>query len=335
MAAPCPPPRPLQAPRARPDANALRTNGRARVLLGTLSTETAQRQSTLSRFLVRSAAVASTREGDDGVIEIIDSDDDGVIANAATDDAVGAPLPSGVVLLRGFLSLAQQHDFIKAVDAITNVVPLTIPEVKHPFTGEPAFANVYMTYAGRTWDGTKATYFPSGAREAVFENLATGANVPVPPVPPVILTLAEAAVAEALRLEPGVFESPAFDASSAADFTCIFNYYASWSSISPHADSSEPSLKAGKTFPVVSFSVGDTAVFSLFPDATKSGSDRIDNGPPLNVLLKSGDVLLFGGASRLIRHSVEEIKSVGAGGVERPQGLRMVDGRLNVTLRAL
>jgi len=47
--------------------------------------------------------------------------------------------------------------------------------------------------------------------------------------------------------------------------------------------------------------------------------------------LRSGDVLLFGGAARLIRHEVKGVKPE----VPRPKNLRMVAGRLNITLRGL
>jgi alkylated DNA repair dioxygenase AlkB len=238
------------------------------------------------------------------------------------------------MILSRFLSLADQHELIRAVDTVTATAPFTIPEVKHPFTGDAAFANVYMTHAGRFWSGTRSTYYPHGDSKAVFENLVTGKSVPVPAVPPAVMSLAEAAVTEALRRDPGIFERPPFDGTS-NNFTAILNYYASWSSISPHCDSSEPSLKSGKTYPVVSFSIGDTAVFSLYPDLQNSHGEHTEISEPLKLLLGSGDVLLFGGLARLVRHSVEEIKSVGVGGLARPPGLKMVGGRLNITLRAL
>lgn len=52
-------------------------------------------------------------------------------------------------------------------------------------------------------------------------------------------------------------------------------------------------------------------------------------GRVVTVLLKSGDCLVFGGHARLVYHGVRKV----VGPVGRPQGLRMIDGRLNVTLR--
>jgi len=102
-----------------------------------------------------------------------------------------------------------------------------------------------------------------------------------------------------------------------------------------HADTSEPSLKTGLAWPIVSLSVGDTAVFTVYPHAHTVPGGRTENGDGVDILLRSGDVVCFGGASRLLRHEVKRIQEVGAGGVVRPAGLRMVGGRLNVTLRAL
>ena len=59
------------------------------------------------------------------------------------------------------------------------------------------------------------------------------------------------------------------------------------------------------------------------------------DGEGVDILLHSGDALCFGGPARLVRHAVKRVLPVGAGGTGRPLGLRMVDGRLNVTLRQL
>ncbi len=99
------------------------------------------------------------------------------------------------------------------------------------------------------------------------------------------------------------------------------NYYArqSWSKISLHRDSHEKSLKAKEFWPVVSLSVGDSANFCIF----EQYGGLKNPGPATRIKLKSGDVLLFGGDSRLVAHSVE------APTAERPAGLKMVEGRLN------
>lgn len=114
------------------------------------------------------------------------------------------------------------------------------------------------------------------------------------------------------------------------------SYYCAWSSISVHADHSEPSLKADprRTWPVVSLSVGDSAVFTIYPDSARVGGS-LDDGEGVDIVLRSGDVICFGGPARLLRHAVSRVVEVGVGGGARPPGLRMVSGRLNVTLRQL
>ncbi|KAJ9461020.1 Alpha-ketoglutarate-dependent dioxygenase AlkB [Diplonema papillatum] len=71
--------------------------------------------------------------------------------------------------------------------------------------------------------------------------------------------------------------------------------------------------------PVVSFSIGDSCVFSwkLEPDH-----------PDQDLVLDSGDVLVFGGPSRLILHSVPKIYPN-----TTPKGLVMPKGRINLTFR--
>ncbi|MEW5319190.1 MAG: hypothetical protein WDW38_010357 [Sanguina aurantia] len=89
-------------------------------------------------------------------------------------------------------------------------------------------------------------------------------------------------------------------------------------------DESSPSLKAG--LPVVSFSIGDSADF-LF------GSTR-DPDTATNIKLESGDVLIFGGPSRMVYHGVSKIHTGSA-----PQALLtkcgLRPGRLNLTFRQM
>ena len=89
-------------------------------------------------------------------------------------------------------------------------------------------------------------------------------------------------------------------------------------------DESPASLKRGS--PVVSFSVGDSAVFAY-------GNER-DPEKAEKIALESGDVLVFGGPARMIFHGVASIipKSAPRELIER-SNLRQ--GRLNLTFREL
>jgi len=222
------------------------------------------------------------------------------------------PLPPGVFHLPSFLSVEEQRALMSAADTISMKIPWEIPEVNRPHSGEPGFGNLYFAYSGSKWDGRKKLYFRSED---------------TPLIPGVVLALAKRAVSEALSQsppsEPPPFPSPPFDCMNPEDhFTCLMNYYPrGWGTISEHSDSSEPNVSRGH--PVVSFSVGDEVSFIMRPEM-----DGFPN--EIEVVLKSGDVVIFGGRSRKIKHAIPKPPK----GV-RPVNLGMVPGRLNCTLRAL
>ena len=71
-------------------------------------------------------------------------------------------------------------------------------------------------------------------------------------------------------------------------------------------------------FPVLSVSLGDTAVFRI------GGAER--RGPSRTLRLASGDVCVLGGAARLAFHGIDRV--VAGSSTLIPGG-----GRLNLTLR--
>jgi alkylated DNA repair protein (DNA oxidative demethylase) len=73
--------------------------------------------------------------------------------------------------------------------------------------------------------------------------------------------------------------------------------------------------------PVVSFSLGATAVFRF-------GNPEGRRPPWRDVELESGDLFVFGGASRFAYHGI--IRTVS--GTDRPD-IGLPSGRLNITLR--
>ncbi|KAL7872854.1 hypothetical protein AOLI_G00119250 [Acnodon oligacanthus] len=72
----------------------------------------------------------------------------------------------------------------------------------------------------------------------------------------------------------------------------ILNYYRSDSSLGIHVDESE----LDHTWPLLSFSFGQTAVFLL------GGTKRQD--PPTAMFMRSGDIMVMSGSSRLLYHAV-------------------------------
>jgi alkylated DNA repair protein (DNA oxidative demethylase) len=100
----------------------------------------------------------------------------------------------------------------------------------------------------------------------------------------------------------------------------LINFYDADARLGLHQDRGESSLDA----PVVSISLGDEATFLL------GGLSRKD--PTRRIALHSGDIVWFGGASRLIFHGVEGIQS----GLSKVlQGIGFPSGRINLTLRRI
>lgn len=95
---------------------------------------------------------------------------------------------------------------------------------------------------------------------------------------------------------------------------CLINFYDAQAKMGLHQDRDEADFQ----FPVLSVSLGDTAVFRI------GGLKRSD--PTRSVKLSSGDVCLLAGEGRLLHHGVDRILA----GSSRliPGG-----GRINLTLR--
>jgi len=95
---------------------------------------------------------------------------------------------------------------------------------------------------------------------------------------------------------------------------CLVNFYDADARMGLHQDRDENALTA----PVVSISLGDTALFRI-------GSET-RGGPTRSFRLQSGDAFMFGGAARLAFHGVDRIYP--ATSTLLPKG-----GRINLTLR--
>lgn len=96
--------------------------------------------------------------------------------------------------------------------------------------------------------------------------------------------------------------------------SCLVNFYGEGAKMGMHQDRDE----ADTHWPVVSISLGDEALFRV------GGVAR--GGPTKSVWLKSGDVAVLAGASRLAYHGIDRIR-FGSSDL-LPSG-----GRINVTLR--
>ncbi|OMO55246.1 Oxoglutarate/iron-dependent dioxygenase [Corchorus olitorius] len=107
---------------------------------------------------------------------------------------------------------------------------------------------------------------------------------------------------------------------------CIINFYTTHGRLGLHQDRDESKESLRKGLPVVSVSIGHSAEF-LYSD--QRNEDQADK-----VVLDSGDVLIFGGQSRMVFHGVPSIIPNSAPrDLLAETGLR--NGRLNLTFRQL
>ncbi|MBO2454740.1 alpha-ketoglutarate-dependent dioxygenase AlkB [Actinomadura barringtoniae] len=128
---------------------------------------------------------------------------------------------------------------------------------------------------------------------------------PVKPFPPLLTELGRRAVTDSYGQDGGY-----------APDVALVNFYDDTAKMGLHQDRDERSMA-----PVVSLSLGDTGVFRL---GNTAGRGR----PWTDLHLESGDLLVFGGPSRLVYHGVTKILP-GTG----PGGIGLDGGRLNITLR--
>src|SRR6056297_2256851 len=97
---------------------------------------------------------------------------------------------------------------------------------------------------------------------------------------------------------------------------CLINHYAEGARMGLHQDRDE----ADFGWPVLSVSLGDDALFRI-GNTTRGGSTE-------SVWLNSGDVLVMGGAARLVHHGVDRIRP-------GTSSLLQGGGRINLTCRVV
>jgi alkylated DNA repair protein (DNA oxidative demethylase) len=192
------------------------------------------------------------------------------------------------MIANGFTLLPERLD-IAGQQALVDHV-MAVADFYRPFTPAGRPMSVEMTNLGPLGWITDERGYRYGPRHPINGR-------PWPPIPPVLLGLwAEIA-----------------DPAAPPD-ACLVNLYRTGARMGLHQDRDEADLSA----PVLSVSLGDTAIFRL------GGRSRGD--PSRSVRLSSGDVCLLAGEARLAYHSVDRIV---------PGSSRLVPGggRLNLTLR--
>lgn len=196
-------------------------------------------------------------------------------------------LAPGALLLRG-RALAIDEELLAAIEAVVAEAPF-----RHMVTPGGFEMSVAMTSCGAAgWITDRKSY------RYTADDPESGR--PWPAMPPVFLKLADEAAAEA--------GFPGFVPDA-----CLINRYEPGTRLSPHQDRDE----ADYSHPIVSVSLGLPATFQF------GGPKRADLLK--KVALGHGDVVVWGGPSRLAHHGVLTLKSG-----EHPMTGRR---RFNLTLR--
>ncbi|MES1980005.1 MAG: DNA oxidative demethylase AlkB [Pseudomonadota bacterium] len=202
-------------------------------------------------------------------------------------ECMGQPMAPGAMLLHGF-ALDMQASLLASFEEVIAQAPL-----RHLVTPGGYTMSVAMTNCG-------AMGWVSDRRGYRYQATDPLSGQPWPQMPDAWRELAVRAAAEA----------------GYADFkpdACLVNSYQPGAKLSLHQDRDEADMAA----PIVSVSIGLPATF-LF--GTERRADR-----PQRYRLLSGDVVVWGGASRLAYHGIAQL----------PEGDHALTGRrrINLTFR--
>ena len=203
----------------------------------------------------------------------------------------GLELSDGLVLFQSRIPSSEARELWQmCVELARGPVPMYTPTVRG---GRKM--SVGMLCLGKHWNGLTYNYEDT---RSDFDGLA------VPVIPERFAELARLAAADAgFTMQPDL---------------CIMNFYSPDAKMGVHQDKDERPETIAAGIPIVSLSLGDAARFVV------GGLSRRDPTQPL--VLRSGDVLVMGGPSRLRYHGVTRILSGTA-----PDGTG--PGRFNLTFR--
>lgn len=198
-----------------------------------------------------------------------------------------ADLPDGFRFLPDFLDRAAQEALVEDIRAVVAAAPLYVPAM--PRTGKEM--SVRMTNCGTLgWVTDKE-------RGYRYQETHPKTGKPWPEMPARLRALWEALADYPLPPE-----------------ACLVNFYDDTAKMGMHQDSDEADMKA----PVLSISLGDTCLFRV------GGTER--GGKAASLKLKSGDIVLLAGKSRLAFHGVTRT-------YPGTSTLLKNGGRINLTLR--
>jgi DNA alkylation damage repair protein AlkB len=200
-------------------------------------------------------------------------------------------LSDGLVLFQCRFQSDEQIELWRICRELTDgPVPMYTPTVRGGLT-----MSVGMLCLGKHWNGMTYRY---------EDHRSDHDGLPAPPLPARFADIARSAARDAgFDMRPDL---------------CIVNYYTEAAKMGVHQDRDESEATIAAGVPIVSVSLGDAARFVI------GGLARRDPTSPL--ILRSGDVLVMGGPSRLRYHGVTRILPGTA-----PEGTG--PGRFNLTFR--
>ena len=192
----------------------------------------------------------------------------------------------GARFLPACLDRAHQQQLADILAGVIASAPLFRPVM--PRTAKPF--SVRMTNMGALgWVSDRSGYR--------YQPLHPVTGKPWPPIDPMLLDIWDEVTGLAVRPD-----------------ACLVNYYEPGARMGLHRDADEADFSA----PVVSISLGDTAIFRI------GGPDR--RGKTASLKLQSGDVVVLENESRLAWHGIDRIIPNSSTLLPRP-------GRYNLTLR--
>eukprot|EP00873_Tetraselmis_striata_P021863 jgi/Tetstr1/442127/TSEL_030281.t1 len=222
-------------------------------------------------------------------------------------------LAPGVVRVQSLLSLSEQQ---RLLELLAQMAADAEAGWRTPTFSDGRRMHLDMMCLGALWDPERRRYErePSLGRHAG-------------PIPQELQELAARAVALSAPASDG-----GWDVSLDRPFdVCIANRYTAEGRLGMHRDCDEGEEAIRSGAPVVSLSLGSSAVFEFQPPP-ESGEASSEAAITRSVHLLSGDALLFGGPARLMPHGLRRLLPHGT-----PKGLSLAPpgGRINLTLRLL
>jgi len=220
-------------------------------------------------------------------------------------------LQDGLVLLKHWLDIPSQNSIQEIIFDLGFKQPSGGFYRPQAFAYSDAKMNLQMMCLGRHWNPVARIY---------EDHRNDHDRAPVHPLSDVLKQWCLQSLADARKISPSIPDM--------IPTVMLANIYSTSGKLGIHRDKTEDPETIEKGIPVVSFSIGDTGDF-MYRDFEKK--DKV-------IGLESGDVLIFGGPSRLIAHAVTQIHPR-----TKPQGLLMgagggiskgsMDCRLNLTFR--